>query len=156
MNRRGGEEIIFNSQANEKGDWGAIYENIIPSGVYEISAKQILDTGAESLLSQTITIGVNSWFWRAWQWLKNVGGIIIIGLIILAGLTVAGYYFIHRFRMWRIKLRREVREAESAVASGFKKLQREIKGNKPAKKVLKDLSIIEKDIEKEIKDINKR
>lgn len=153
MNRRGGEEIVFNSQADEKGDWSAIYENVIPSGVYEISAKQILDTGAESLLSQAITIGVNSWFWRAWQWVKNVGGIIIIGLIILAGLVVAGYYFIHQFRMWRIKLRREVREAESAVASGFKKLKKEIKSGKTASKVLEDLSDIEKNIEKEIKDI---
>lgn len=156
MNRRGGEEIIFNAQADEKGNWEAIYENVIPSGVYEISAKQILDTGAESLLSQAITIGVNSWFWRAWQWLKNVGGIIIIGLIILAGLAVAGYYFIHRFRMWRIKLRREVHEAESAIASGFKKLKKEIKGGKKASKILSDISGIEKDIEKEIKDIEKK
>jgi len=152
MNRRGGEEIIFNSQANEKGSWTAIYENVISSGVYEISAKQILDTSAESLLSQAVTIGVNSWFWRAWQWVKNVGGIIIIGLIILAGLVVAGHYFIHQFRMWRIKLRREVREAESTVASGFKKLKKEIKSGKTASKVLKDLS----DIEKEIKDIEKK
>jgi len=58
--------------------------------------------------------------------------------------------------MWQIKLRREVHEAESALKKGFKKLQREVKSNKPAMKVLKDLSIIEKDIEKEIKDIEKK
>ena len=57
--------------------------------------------------------------------------------------------------MWRIKLRREVREAESAVEKGFKKLKKEIKGGKTTVRVLKDISEIEKNIEKEIKDIKK-
>ena len=58
--------------------------------------------------------------------------------------------------MWRIKLRKEIREAESAVSSGFKKLKKEIKSGKTASKVLKDLSDIEKNIEKEIEDIKKK
>ena len=156
LNKRGKEPIIFNAQADERGNWEAIYENIIPSGAYEVWAKQILDTGAESLQSQSVYIGVNSWFWRALQWLKNIGGIIIIGLILLATLVVGAYYFIHHFKMWRIKLRKEIREAESAVSSGFKKLKKEIKSGKTVAKVIKDLSEIEKNIEKEIKDIEKK
>ena len=156
MNRRGSEEIIFNSQADENGNWTAVYENIIPSGVYEISAKQILDTGAESLLSKTIIIGVNSWFWKAWQWMENVGGIVGLALILLAMIAVAVYYFWHQFKLWRIKLRREIREAESTVASGFKKLKKEIKGGEISSKVIKDLSEIKKNIEKEIKDIERK
>ncbi len=154
--KRDKEPIVFNAQADEKGGWEAIYENIIPSGAYEVWAKQILDTGAESLQSQSVYIGVNSWFWRAWQWLKNVGGIIVVGLIFLTILAAVAYYAWHRFKLWRIKLRKEIREAESAVSSGFKKLKKEIKSGKTASKVLKDLSDIEKNIEKEIKDIEKK
>ena len=155
MNKRGKEPIVFNAEADENGNWEAIYENIISSGTYEVWAKQILDTGAESLQSNSVYIGVNSWFWKTWQWLKNIGGIIIVGLILLAALVVGAYYFIHHFRMWRIKLRKEVREAESAVSKGFKKLKKEVKGGKTTSKMLKDLSDIEKGIEKEIKDIEK-
>lgn len=156
MNRRGKEPIIFSAQADEKGNFEAIYENIIPSDAYEVWAKQILDTGAESLQSQSVYIGVNSWFWRALQWLKNVGGIIVVGLIFLTILAAVAYYAWHRFKLWRIKLRKEIREAESAVSSGFKKLKKEIKSGKTASKVLKDLSDVEKDIEKEIKDIERK
>lgn len=155
LNKLGKEPIVFNAQANETGNWESVYENIIPSGAYEVWAKQILDTGAESLQSQSVYIGVNSWFWRAWQWLKNVGGIIVLVLIFLAILTTAIYYSWHHFKLWRIKLKKEIHEAESAVSSGFKKLKKEIKSGKTSSKVLKDLSEIEKNIEKEIKDIEK-
>ncbi len=156
LNKKGQEPIIFNTFADQDGNWQAIYDNIIPSGTYEVWAKQILEDGAESLPSKSVVIGVNSWFWRAWQWVKNVGGIIIVLLILIAAVATAGYYFWRKFRMWRIKLRREVHEAESALKKGFKKLQREVKSGKTTKTVVKDLSAIEKDIEKEIKDIEKK
>ena len=133
--------------ADEKGGWEAIYENIIPSGSYSVWAKQILDTGAESLESNTVYIGVNSWFWRALQWLKNIGGFIVAVLVFLAAVSVGAYYFKHRFRMWRIRLRKEIREAESAVSEGFKKLKKEIKSGKTSSRVLKDLSDIEENID---------
>lgn len=153
LEKKGEAPIIFSAAAGKDGNFEATYENIIPSGAYEVWAKQILDTGAESLASQSVYIGVNSWFWRALQWFKNIGGIIILILVVSGLLLVVGYYFWHHFRMWRIKLRREVREAENAVSSGFKKLKKEIKSGKTASKVIKDLSDIEKNIEKEIKDI---
>ena len=156
LNKRGKEPIVFNTVADEKGGWEAIYENIIPSGSYSVWAKQILDTGAESLESNTVYIGVNSWFWRALQWLKNIGGFIVAVLVFLAAVSVGAYYFKHRFRMWRIRLRKEIREAESAVSEGFKKLKKEIKSGKTSSRVLKDLSDIEENIEKEIKDIEKK
>ena len=155
MNKRGKEPIVFSAEADKNGNWEAIYENIIPSGTYEVWAKQILDTGAESLQSNTVYIGVNSWFWRALQWLKNIGGIIIIGLVLTAALVIAVYYFIHHFRMWRIKLRKEIREAESAVSSGFEKLKKDVKEHKSVKTMIKEISDVEKEIEREIKDIKK-
>lgn len=156
MNRKGQAPIVFSTQADENGNFETVYENVIPSGAYEVWAKQILESGSESLPSTSVYIGVNSWFWRAWQWVQNVGGIVIVILIILVGVAVAGYYFWHRFKLWRIKLKREIHEAESAVVSGFKKLKKEIKGGKKSSKILNDLSGIEKDIEKEIKDIEKK
>ncbi|MEK9171014.1 MAG: hypothetical protein AAB789_01720, partial [Patescibacteria group bacterium] len=68
-------------------------------------------------------------------------------------LAAAVYYSWHLFKLWLIKLRREIRESESAVALGFKKLKKEIKSRKKTSKILSDLSGIEKNIEKEIKDI---
>ena len=159
MNKRGKESIVFNTTANDKGEWEAIYENIIPSGAYEVWVKQILDTGAESLSSQSVYIGVNSWLWRAWQWLQNIGIVLIVLinlLFLIVILAAVAYYLWHHFKLWRIKLRREIHVAESAVASGFKKLKKEIKSGKVASKVLKDLSEIEKNIEKEIEDIEKK
>ena len=60
LEKRGEAPIIFNAAAGKDGGWEATYENIIPSGAYEVWAKQILDTGAESLQSNTVYIGVNS------------------------------------------------------------------------------------------------
>ncbi len=156
MNKKGQAPVVFSAQADENGDFEAIYENVISSGAYEVWAKQILQSGSESLPSVSVYIGVNSWFWRAWQWVKNVGGIVIVILIILASMATAGYYFWHQFRIWRIKLKKEVREAEMAASKGFKKLRKEIKSAKSPRKILKDLSEIEKSVEKEIKDIEKK
>lgn len=156
MNKKGAAPIILSVLADENGNFEADYSDAIPSGAYEVWAKQILQSGSESWPSTSIYIGVNSWFWRAWQWLKNVGGIIVVSLIFLIILATAAYYTWHRFKLWRIKLRKEMREAESAVSSGFRKLKKEIKGGKTASKVLKDLSDVEKNIEKEIKDIEKK
>jgi len=156
MNRKDQAPVVFSGQADENGNFEISYDNVLPSGAYEVWAKQILETGSESLQSVSVYIGVNSWFWRAWQWVENVGGMIIVLLILIAIVAVAGYYFWHRFRMWRIKLRREVHEAENALKKGFKKLRSEVSNAKPARKVLKDLSEIEKTIEKEIKDIEKK
>lgn len=155
MNKRGRAPIVFSAQADENGNFEADYGEAIPSGAYEVWAKQILQSGSESWPSTSIYIGVNSWFWRAWQWLKNIGGIIVIGLIILGALLVGLYYFWYRFRKWQIRLKKEIREAESTVSSGFKKLKKEIKSGKKSSKIMGDLSEIEKNIEKEIKDIEK-
>lgn len=156
MNKKGAAPIIFSAQADEKGSFEADYGEAIPSGAYEVWAKQILQSGSESLPSTSVYIGVNSWFWRAWQWIENIGGAIAVSLILLAIFAVLAYYFWHKFRIWRIKLRREIREAESAVSSGFKKIKKEIKSGKKTPKIIGDLAEIEKKIEKEIKDIDKR
>lgn len=156
MNKKGEAPIVFSAQADENGNWEADYDNVIQSGAYEVWAKQILKNGSESLPSVSIYIGVNSWFWRAFQWIKNVGGAITVSLTLLAIFAVAAYYFLHQFRMWRIKLRKEIHEAENAVSSGFKKLKKEIKSGKKTSKIIGELSEIEKKIEKEIKDIEKK
>jgi len=107
LEKKGQTPVIFNAAADKDGHWEVTYENIIQSGAYEVWAKQILDTGAESLSSNTVYIGVNSWLWRALQWLKNIGGLVIAILIFLVA-VLAG----------RILLLAQVQNVADKIASG--------------------------------------
>ncbi|KKS45482.1 hypothetical protein A2127_00560 [Candidatus Jorgensenbacteria bacterium GWC1_48_12] len=157
LNRDKYEPIVFDGAADKNGNWQAIYKEEIPPGVYKVSAKQFLENGAESLLSDPVYVGVNSRLWRFYQYFKNISVFLSAGLAIIVILLVGAVYYLYKKRggkNWRLS-KKEVREVKDTVSSGFKKLRKDIKRREEPNRVLKDISKIEKDIEEEIKDVEK-
>ncbi len=155
LSPRGEEPLILSAKADDNGEWRLVYEAIIPSRTYAITAKQILSNGAESLETEPVYMRVNSLLWRFFQWFKNIGGSLVLLLIFIALLLVAGYYYWHRFGMWRRRLRREAREAEEVLRRGTSRIRKELEKGEPREKISRDLESVKRDVEKEIKDIEK-
>jgi len=155
MTKRSKTIILFDTKADAAGNWEGVYKNIIPSGRYDVWAKQILDTGAESLASRSVYIRVNSIFFVVFEWLKNIGGVIILILIFGAGLAVVGYYFWYKLKLFHKKLKKETREAREALERGIKHVRKEVKRERPAGKISKELEAVEEVVKKELKDIEK-
>jgi flagellar biosynthesis protein FlhB len=147
--------VMLDAKANEAGNWQAVYKNNIPSGSYEVWAKQILESGAESLASNSVYIRVNSIFLIVFDWVTNIGGALIVVLIFIVGLLVSVYYFWHKLKMLREKMRKEARQAREALESGLKHVRKEAHRDLAGKKIEQELEAIEEVVKKEIKDIEK-
>lgn len=156
LTKNSNEPTLLNTKTDDNGSWTIIYDEILPSGTYAITAKQILANGAESLETDPVYMSVNSLFWKLWQWLKNVGGFAVVLLFFLALLMLLTYYYWHRFRMLRRRLRREFREAEEALHHGLSRVRKELEKGETRERVTKDLGVVQKEVEKEIKDVEKR
>lgn len=155
LSREKYETVVFDGAADKNGNWQASYKQEIPSGVYKVYARQFLENGAESIPSDSVYVGVNSRFWRLWQWFKNISIFLSIGLSALVILLVVAVYYLWNKRDIgnRRASKKEVKEVKDAVSFGFKKIRKDVKRRKEPGKVLKDISKVEKDIEEEIKDI---
>lgn len=152
---RGGKTIIiFTTRSDRDGNWEGHYTSIIPSGSYEVWADQILDNGAQSLKSQSVYISVNSLFYRFWQWLINLGGIFLIFWILLIIMLMIIYYLWHKYRMLKLRLRKEAHEAEEAFKYSLTRVKEEVSRHEDPVKVEKDLEQMEQKVDKEIKDID--
>lgn len=149
------EPIILSGRVNSEGNWSVVYGEILPSGTYAITAKQILSNGAESQETEPVYMRVNSFIWRFVQWLKNIGGSLLLLIIFLGLIVVLGYYYWHKFGLLRRRLRREAHEAEDALKRGISKIKREIAEGEGRAKLSKDVEAIGKVVEKEIKDLEK-
>jgi len=156
LRKFGNEPIILTTKAYSNGKWMLIYDETIESGGYKLTAKQILESGAESFETEPVYVSVNSLFWRALQWLLNVGGIIIIFILLVLLLLVGGYYLWHRFGMFKLKLRKEAKEAREALERGLKHVEEDIDRGESKTKLKEHIEKIEKQVEKEIKDIENK
>lgn len=153
--RKNGDPLIISGVVDSRGQWEIIYDNIIPSGTYALTAKQVLDNGAESLETDPVYVRVNSLFWRLWQWFKNLFGFTILALVFIAIALVLAYYFWHRFRIWQMRLHREAKEVKDALERGVKQVRKELAGGEPRGKIAKDLEAVKREVEEELKDIDK-
>ena len=155
LTAKGADPIILSGKINDQGDWSVVYGEVLPSGSYAITAKQILGNGAESLETEPVYMSVNSFLWRFVQWLKNIGGSILLLFIFIGLVAVLGYYYWHKFGLLRRRLRREAHEAEEVLRRGVSKIKREIAEGESRQKLSKDVEAIGKVVEKEIKDLEK-
>jgi len=155
MSRREEIEIVFTAKADQSGRWQAEYRELIPSGTYRVWAKQTLENGAESLPSQPVFIRVNSLLFQFWQWLKNIGGIIILLLLFLFLLILLIIYLWYRIQYLRYRMHREAKEAQKKAEEGIHKIGSELMSGVPPEKIAEDLEKVEEEIKKEIEDIDK-
>ncbi len=150
------EPILLSTKADEAGQWQVSYSDILSSGIAKITAKQILGTGAESSESAPVYTSINSLLWRLAIWIFNAGAISILALVALAVVSFAAYWYWHKFKMFRKKLRREAKEVEEVLAHGVAKIKKELERGDARQKISQDLGEIKKEVEKELKDLDKK
>ncbi|HDQ16672.1 MAG TPA: hypothetical protein ENN31_00950 [Candidatus Vogelbacteria bacterium] len=172
LQREGRNARSFTIKSDNNGNFTFQSEERLGPGIYELWAKVVDSREAMSLSTDKITISVkNPSIFSLEPWVKNLlfKGIIPI-LILLAIIWIITKYIRYKLLVPKIKIKKEVEEAEDALKKAFVLLKKEIDKNfKKIKKkkdiTKKDLEILEqikrdledseKFIEKEIKDIEK-
>lgn len=172
VQQRGEESIVQTAKSNKDGAWSYVYDQPVEKGIYKIWARAINSQGAQSLLSEKITIKISQ------PILVRIGNLIverltiIISILTFLALLIFGLLYTWlRFKLFVKRIKKETKEAEQALHRAFDALrenaEQEIKlltkvktkrgltkeEERIRKNLKKNLNIAEKYIEKEIKDI---
>ena len=163
------------ARSNIIGDFTFILSKKLKSGVYDIQVQVIDNRGAKSLPSEKITIAVaKPKILQIGSWAINLLAVAVPLVALIFILLFIIWYGWHKFASFRKKLknlRKEVREAESALHKAFDLLKEDIREQikalektrtkrqlteeeeKIVKRFKKDLDDAEEFVKKEIKDI---
>jgi len=164
----------FTVQSDQNGKFTFTADEKLRDGIYQLWAEVVDARGAKSLPSEKITIAVaKSAIFSVGTWAVNFLAIIVPLVVLIFALLFILWYGWHKFSMFRKKLKKEVREAESALHRAFDLLKEDIREQvkmlektknrrelteeeeKMIKQFKKDLDDAEKFVRKEIEDIEK-
>ena len=172
---REGEEIKSQTVGNDaKGNFTLVAEEKLKDGIYKVWAEVIDDRGAKSAPSEKVTISIErSAFLKLGSWAVNLLAVAVPLVALVFILLFIIWHGWHKFSLLRKKLKKEVREAESALHKAFDLLKEDIgeqikmlektrtkrqlteEEGKITKQLKKDLDDAEKFVRKEIEDIEK-
>jgi hypothetical protein len=157
------------------GSFMAIYDERVKDGVYKIWAEVVDGRGARSVPSEKVVVAVKRpAFLRIGSWAVSFLAVVIPLVALIFLFLFAIWYGWYKFSKFRVGLRKEVREAESALHKAFNLLKRDIQEQigllektetkrqltdeeeKIVKQLKKDLSDAERFVKKEIEDIEKK
>lgn len=162
----------FSVRSDRDGKFTFVSGERLRDGIYMLWAEAVDERGAKSGPSEKLTIAVKRpAFLQIGAWAVSVLAVVVpfIALIILLLFVV--WYGWHKFSMFRKKLKKEVREAESALHKAFDLLKEDIREQvkmlektknkrelteeeeKVIEQLKKDLDDAEKFVRKEIEDI---
>ncbi|OGY59462.1 MAG: hypothetical protein A3H06_01750 [Candidatus Colwellbacteria bacterium RIFCSPLOWO2_12_FULL_44_13] len=159
---------------DENGNFTLVAEEDLDDGVYKLWAEITDERGAKSAPSEEATISVEQpAFLKLGSWAVNLLAVIIPLVVLVTALLAFVYYSWHKFSALRNRLRKETREAESALHKAFNLLRDNIRDQikmlekaevkrqltkeeeRIIKRLKKDLDNAEKFVGKEIGDIEK-
>lgn len=168
------DEKSFIIKSGPDGKLTFISDDKLKDGVYKLWAEVEDDRGAKSLPSEKLTVKVlQSAFFRIGSWFISFFALLIPLLALLAVIIIIVWYSWRKFFSLRKKVRKETREATSAVTNSFNLLRENIQETikilektharreltKEEDKILKqfkrDLEDAEKFVRKEVEDIGK-
>lgn len=174
LQREKDEPKKFTIQSNQDGKFTFTADEKLNDGVYKAWAEVIDARGAKSLPGEKITITVaKPAIVRIGTWATSLLVIIIPLVALILALLFVVWYGWHKFTLFRKRLQKEVREAESALHKSFDLLKENIREQvkmlektktkrqlteeeeKIVKQLSKNLDDTEKFVEKEIEDIEK-
>ncbi|MFY9461710.1 MAG: hypothetical protein WAP51_00715 [Candidatus Sungiibacteriota bacterium] len=163
------------TKSDGKGNFVFVADEKLSDGAYKIWAKVVDERGAQSKPSNTVTIAVGKpAFLKLGSWAVSLLAVIVPLVALIFILLFIIWYGWHKFGSFRKKLknlRKEVREAESALHKAFDMLKEDIRDQvkllektrtkrqlteeeeKIIKQLRKDLDDAEKFVRKEIEDI---
>ncbi len=117
---RNGTAVVGEVLSSETGDFTFVPTAKLPVGVYELQAIATLDTGAQSLPSQPITIIVEeSSLTKAGTLVLNTLSVLVPTIALLFLLGFGMWYLWHRLRAWKRYILKETKEAEYRLAVEF-------------------------------------
>lgn len=109
------EPEVLTTSADENGDWRLVYDGSLSSGLYRVTAKQIISNGAESLYTEPVfvkvTASADNVFTQFLIWLEKGNGYILLVVLIILQVVMFGYY---RLKMKQFQLRMDQRIAEQS------------------------------------------
>ncbi|MBI5072014.1 hypothetical protein HZB93_03960 [Candidatus Falkowbacteria bacterium] len=161
-------------KSDDGGNFTFVAEEKLKDGIYKIWAEAVDSRGAKSLPTEKIIILVaKSAIFRIGTWTVSFLSVVIPLVVLIIALLLILWYGWRRFSFLRKRLRKEVREAESALHRVFDTLKEDIREqvkllektrtkrqlteeeDKIVKRLKKDLDVAEKLVRKEIEDIEK-
>ncbi len=167
----------YSVKSDQGGKFTFVADNRLSSGVYTAWAEVTDANGAKSNSSEKVTISVGQpAFLKIGSWAVGFLAVIIPLVVLIFALLFIIWYGWHKFGSFRKKLgkiKKEVREAESALHKTFDMLKEDIRDQvkllektrtkrqlteeeeKIIKQLRKDLDDAEKFVRKEIEDIEK-
>ena len=173
--KRGNEEAKSQVVKNDdKGNFTLVAEVKPEDGIYKLWAETIDNRGAQSAPSERVTVSVERpAFLKIGSFAVSLLAVIVPLVAIIILLLLVAWYGWRKFSMLRKKLKKEVREAESALHKAFGLLKENVREQiktlektrakrrlteeeeKIVKQLRRDLEDAEEVIEKEIEDIER-
>jgi len=161
-------------QSDQKGNFTFTADRKLEKGVYTLSAEVVDKRGARSGPSEEITTIVRAApLFRVVDWILKILVVVIPAIALIILLIILLWYGWYRIARLKKKLRKEVYEAESSLHEAFDILREDIRQQiktlekaktkrqltreeeRVIKRLKKDLTMAEKAIRKEIKDIER-
>ncbi len=177
LQQEGKDAVSYGAKADSKGGFVFVAEERPRDGIYKLWAEVADDRGARSDPSDTVTIAVQRpAFLKLGSWAVSLLAVVVPLVVLIFALLFIIWYGWHKFGSFRKKLgkiKKEVREAESALHKAFDALKEDIRDQvkllektrtkrqlteeeeKIIKQLRKDLDDAEKFVRKEIEDIEK-
>ncbi len=125
LERRGEEPETHAVKADEEGVFTFIAPKKPADGIYTVKAKAMDGRGAQSLFTDAITVAVQP------PGFIRLGGIVVNGLSMFVSLlamvvflVVGSYWGMHKWRIFRRRLSKEIKEAEEEVHETFENLRK--------------------------------
>ena len=173
--KRGNEEAKSQVVKNDdKGNFTLVAEVKPEDGIYKLWAETIDNRGAQSAPSERVTVSVERpAFLKIGSFAVSLLAVIVPLVAIIILLLLVAWYGWRKFSILRKKLKKEVREAESALHKAFGLLKENVREQikmlektrakrhlteeeeKIVKQLRRDLEDAEEVIEKEIEDIER-
>jgi uncharacterized protein (DUF2062 family) len=171
VKKEGEEPVANNVKTGDEGNWLFIYDKSLDKGTYQVWAKITDYRGAQSNLTEKITIAaVLPSIIKFGEMVIACLAVIITLVALIIVLIFIILYARYRISRWRKRISKETKDAEKTLRIAFKTLSQELQNQvryfdkKPKlskrekevrDKLQKALNTSEKFISKEIKDIKK-
>lgn len=164
------EFFILETAADRNGDWHADQESALGGGTWRVTAKAFDKDGNESKESDPLTIEVPSTFSLIRSSLGEWGATGLAVILILGLLIVFFYFVLHHVQLTELRFKKELWRFKTALHADLRKLDKDLVGaekgeltvdltpgkiEKLRRGLKSEITAIEKDVEEEMKELEK-
>ncbi|MDP2692588.1 MAG: hypothetical protein Q8O88_03025 [bacterium] len=147
--------IVISTKADQNGFWRIVYSNVLPIGIYSVSARQILDNGAESLFSANVIVRVDSWMGKFLEHLQNVDWYMWVAFFVLIQMMTMVYYQ-RSFSKFKRLTGKQLDDITGSLQQGLSNLKKNISSDIEGKAIKKEINELQKRVAKSKMKIKKK